>query len=1127
MATNVGSVSIAVTGNTDPLNDSLKASIKAVEQYAAALSESMRDSEKDVAKSTAKAGGDVEEFSEGSLGLIEGFAAGFSAAITGFVIEKLVEMGATFMEVATRGMEFAGEVNTAMKTVQAQTGASSEEMVGLKDSMMGVYSSGFVDNMEESAAAISAVSRITGETGDALIETTTDALAFSKAFDSDVNTVMAATRGMMDGFGISAEQSMDLAAYAIQKTGDPAGDLLDTLTEYSPLMEKVGLSAEQFTAALMGGLEGGAFNTDLIGDAFKEFGISLMDPVEDVGARMATVMAAAGDEGAQAWLDIQDEIDAASEAVDGHKETLDAAKEEWTKTNDKVREYQSELDKAWGDLQKLLNPNMELSEFTDKIDEIEGKEIEVKLALQPIEDEYEAAKKTLDDQLKGIDDRVESQREKIKAQQQKLRKAESDEEKAAIQANIDALNEELTALSDSKDALRDSFDNSAAKRAYEAKKEQLEQYDQEIEQQNLLMQQEQRRQRLEDEGFVESQGYSVAEIKGQKTKEQHRNDLINGVNRHREAQENLNAASADENVAKQQLDQSQASYDQAVAYLENLKAKFADMPNPGVALAEDLKKGGPEAAAAMQELAKNLMIAKETMSDTDFQALVRDMGVGTLAEELGADALGGIFSKILDPGDIAAQAAGTVDDVADTLVDRWTQAWNRLDVVLGSLGTSFGDVWATVLPGFEAVVEMAEKILPPILKELGGVLGESMKNITPLITEVIKYLAAEGLVTFMAIAKAIGLILPPITKFLGDNAGWLGPLVAWLLTLAGILGTGGAIYGGIMSLIASLAPLWAMVAPFMAGGAMSAAFATVTAGLSSVVAFLSPIIAPLALIGLAVAALYYAWTTNLGGIQEITWSVLGGVTTFITTKFGELQTWWAAHNTEVLARFNAAWGALGILINLALMPVMAAIEAFRLFWGTFGDDIINIIQVGFLNATTIIIGGFVAIKEGFSFFLAVIKGDWSGAWEHLQNIVTVGKNVITDVLNNILSIFGTNIDEVVDYFSGLPGRIAAYFSPEALIQIATDAMQAFSDTITAMMPSLPSPGDFVPDLGGVMSSAQNLVSDTAGRISGAIPNPTSNSFNQTLNFPQPGADAETIRRVVRQDTINIMRQATG
>jgi len=1177
MSTNVGSVNIAVTGNTDPLNNSLAASIRAVEKYAQALSESMKDSEKDVAKSTANAGDDVEEFSSGSLGLIEGFAAGFSAAITGFVIEKLVEMGATFMDVATRGMEFSGEVTTAMNQVQAQTGATSEEMVGLKESMLDIYSSGFVENVAEAGQAMSVVSRITNETGDALVETTTDALAFSKAFDSDVNTVMAATRGMMDGFGISAEQSMDLAAYAIQKTGDPAGDLLDTFKEYSPLMEKVGLNAEQFTAALMGGLEGGAFNTDLIGDAFKEFGISLMDSTDEVGARMATVLAAGGDEGAQAWLDIQDEIAVATDDVESHKEAVDAAKEEWDKTNEKVKEYKNELDKAWADLQKLLNPDMDLSEFTDKLDEIEGREIDAKLDFQPVEEGYDKAQESLDDKLKAYDDQIRAERSKLRELQKEARDAVDDQQvrdlqdqlksirrevsktedkgakealnkqAEALQEEIDAVNENnreikedyqsrmevvsdsITQLGELKDAEKMSFDEGSAKKAYESGKDKLSQYGKESEATTLLMQKEQMRQKKERESYIESQGLSVEKIEGKQTESEWMDATTEAINRHRSAQQKLNEVTPANDAAKVAYDQAQASYDQAVSYLDSLKTEFADMPNPGKAIAENFKKGGPEAAAAMQELAKNLMIAKETMSGTDFQALVRDMGFGTMAEELGADALGGIFQKILDPGDIAAKAAGTVDEIGAAIRNRWTELWSDWDRVFEPLGEQMNIIKSRVLPVLENIVQYFGLRIAPALERVGKSLDQVASRVFPKI---------ETFVMDILVTR-VGPWLDWFATWLSENSGWLADLFVtladnalWLwdnLSMIGLLLGGGGILGGALAAIVPMVMgIWAAAAPMFAmltGGTLTA---SLTAFGATLTATFGTIAAPLVAAGLAIAAFALAWSTNFGGVRDITTSVMTAISNFIADRLAFMVAWWTKYGADVMVVVNGLLTVIQMIFGAILLFITTAAEGYRLLWAKFGDDIMAIIGVAVGNIMLVIQGLFSVIGEIFGIFADLIKGNWSGVWEHFVNIMTIQKDTIMGIWNNILGLFGTNIDGIVNYFADLPGRIAAYFSPEALIKIATDAMQAFSDTIAAMMPSLPDPSDLMgglPSLSGAMSSAQNLVSGTAASVTGAIPSPTSNSFNQSLSFNRPGASAEDIAAAVRRQTIDLLGQA--
>ncbi len=69
---------------------------------------------------------------------------------------------------------------------------------------------------------------------------------------------------------LSEEEGLDLMAVILAEAGDKAGDLMDTLWEYSPIMKEAGLSAQQFAAMLIRGAQEGAYNYDKLGDAIKE-----------------------------------------------------------------------------------------------------------------------------------------------------------------------------------------------------------------------------------------------------------------------------------------------------------------------------------------------------------------------------------------------------------------------------------------------------------------------------------------------------------------------------------------------------------------------------------------------------------------------------------------------------------------------------------------------------------------------------------------------------------------------------------------------------------------------------------------------------------------------------------------
>ncbi len=71
------------------------------------------------------------------------------------------------------------------------------------------------------------------------------------------------------GFGISIEEAANKVYATSSMVGDANGDLLDTFAEYSPLLgDKI--SFDQFAASIVRTRQAGVWNTDKVGDSFKE-----------------------------------------------------------------------------------------------------------------------------------------------------------------------------------------------------------------------------------------------------------------------------------------------------------------------------------------------------------------------------------------------------------------------------------------------------------------------------------------------------------------------------------------------------------------------------------------------------------------------------------------------------------------------------------------------------------------------------------------------------------------------------------------------------------------------------------------------------------------------------------------
>ncbi|MEK8108654.1 phage tail tape measure protein [Micromonospora sp. M12] len=145
---------------------------------------------------------------------------------------------------------------------------------------------------------------------------------------------------------------MDILTRAFQETGDQAGDLLDTYSEYSVQFAKLGLDGKEATGLLIQGLKAGARDVDTVADSIKEFSIRAIDGSESsadgfkalgLNAKTMTAQIASGGAGAQKGLDVvldrlramKDPVerDAAAVALFGTKaEDMGQALWRWTLT---------------------------------------------------------------------------------------------------------------------------------------------------------------------------------------------------------------------------------------------------------------------------------------------------------------------------------------------------------------------------------------------------------------------------------------------------------------------------------------------------------------------------------------------------------------------------------------------------------------------------------------------------------------------------------------------------------------------------------------------------------------------------------------------------------------------------
>jgi phage-related minor tail protein len=349
----------------------------------------------------------------GALGKLGGVATGIAAGGLALAAAGILSIGAAAGTAAVTSLQMSEELSGSMRTLQAQTGATDQEMQGFRDTALDIFNSNWGDSIADVGRSMGDVANITGATGDELNLLTTDALILRDVFEKDVKESVRAVDNATETFGETGSRVFDLITTTIQRTGDPADDLLDTVNEYSVTFADAGFSASQMFGILEAGLDRGAMNFDVVADAVKEFQIRIVDGSETTESALNEMFNAVG-EGSQEIVDLQHELDEASQALDDNTVALEEAEGAYDASKQVVDDLSRALGEARRELAELSRPKLAgMDEYDDKMFDLEQQANRVKLSMidmVPDSDQYEAAQGQLDAINKEMD-RVALQRD--------------------------------------------------------------------------------------------------------------------------------------------------------------------------------------------------------------------------------------------------------------------------------------------------------------------------------------------------------------------------------------------------------------------------------------------------------------------------------------------------------------------------------------------------------------------------------------------------------------------------------------------------------------------------------------------------------------------------------------------
>lgn len=195
------------------------------------------------------------------------------------VSSKVGEIALPTLGAGAGGVAVAMDIDSAVRNLASSIGATGEEARILEEDMRAVWESGFGESPDQVAEAMQHVKTNIDDVGNgtAFQDLTKDVITLAKITDSDLTEATRGIDQLMHNFGLTSSEALDLFAKGQQNGLNYSQEMFDNISEYAPLFQNAGFSAEEYFTLLSNGVENGAYNLDFINDSVKEFGIRIAD----------------------------------------------------------------------------------------------------------------------------------------------------------------------------------------------------------------------------------------------------------------------------------------------------------------------------------------------------------------------------------------------------------------------------------------------------------------------------------------------------------------------------------------------------------------------------------------------------------------------------------------------------------------------------------------------------------------------------------------------------------------------------------------------------------------------------------------------------------------------------------
>lgn len=233
-------------------------------------------------------------------------------------------IGQVAVQAVVKGVGLASDMSGAMNDFAIQTGTSKDGLDKYQGVLENIYKNGYGENFNEIADAMGQVKQQFGDLSETDLQSLSEsAFILKDNFGVGFAESTAAAKGMMQEFGVSGDEAMNLIAAGMQSGLDVSGDFVSNIEQYAGKFADAGLNAEDMLAIVQAGADSGSYTFDQIGNAVSAMTEGIASGSEESKAgleaiglnaeEMQTKFAAGGDSARDAF---QKTVDALAQMED-------------------------------------------------------------------------------------------------------------------------------------------------------------------------------------------------------------------------------------------------------------------------------------------------------------------------------------------------------------------------------------------------------------------------------------------------------------------------------------------------------------------------------------------------------------------------------------------------------------------------------------------------------------------------------------------------------------------------------------------------------------------------------------------------------------------------------------------